>query len=351
MIVIAANKYIFDIRLIGILKNYSIYYIMSGIFVLYILFYQKERAFFLIFRISMGAIILIGLVMYVYELYNLNFTFTFSDRMISVLGNPNYLAYFSLIYIFVLMGEIYYSGKVPMSRISELILAHLGLLLSFSYSAFLTYFLTTFLILFSIKTRWIYKSLVLRKVLINCIIVLCLVSIVIYKTKFFGLEIFSRLLEEKISTLTNVGFVNLSFVKFRISSFSSCFRIVFNSLQGLLFGSAEYGRYIEKDSGFINLIYNFGLPIFFGWTVYFLSPVLVSFASRHQFKMKKDFNSCMSLILGIFLFSSYFSFFMLQYVIEKFPTSFFIGIICSYVFINSLRYRKFLTSKPNSCYD
>lgn len=334
MIAIALVKYNMDCRLIGILKNYLVYYPSSVVLVFLIHHYKKERYFFNIFRLLMFLILWLGLLLYFAASEDM--LFTYSGRMISSLSNPNYLGYLSLLYILVLFGFIYYRSKPSFLITVELIVAHIGLFLSLSYAAILCY-VVIMLIMFII---WILRVMTNNRRLIELIIwgtaCFAIGSLTIFLTRFFKSDVFSVAFEEKINPLSKGKIMELHSVQVRTEMFSTYTGELFSSLKSFLFGTFRSKEYIESDSAFLNLAYNFGIPVFIAWLVYFIVPVCFAAISFKKVKANEDFNAAMTFILSIFIASSLLTHFWLQYLPEKFPTCLFIGFTLSYILVNSL---------------
>lgn len=343
MCAIAIIKYDIDSRSLGILKNYLVYYPASGVLALLVNHYKKEKYFFNIFRLSIFLVLLLGLLFYfIDKIDKMGFTFTFSGRMISLLGNPNYLGYFSMLYIFVLFGFIYFQSRISFLITFELIIAHLGLFLSFSYTSILCYsvaLVTMFII-------WYLELMAKNKLLIKLIIMgifnSAIGSLAVFLTKYFRGGIFSVAFEEKIVPLYkgNITITELPFVQSRISAFYRCPAEIFSSLESFLFGILHIDKYIETDSAFLNLAYNFGIPVFIAWLVYFITPIFFTAVSFKKIRTSEEFNASMTFMLSIFITSSVLTHFWFQYLPEKFPTCFFIGFVLSYILINALQLKR-----------
>ncbi len=343
MFAIAIIKFDINSRLLGILKNYMIYYPASGVLALLVNRYNTEKYFFNIFRLVMFLVLSLGILLYF--IISEDMLFTYSGRMISTLGNPNYLGYLSLLYIFVLFGFMYHESKISYLTACELIVAHLGLFLSLSFAAIVCY-CGGLIALFMI---WILKVMAKNKLLIKLvvygIISSAIASVAVFLMKYFKGGLFSASFNTKIAPLLNKSnFLTsldkgsfLTFIQPRISSFSTCIPELFASLKPALLGTLNKDGYVETDSAFLNLAYNFGIPVFIAWLIYFITPVLFTVSSFKKIRTSEEFNASMTFMLSIFITSSVVTHFWVQYLPEKFPTCFFIGFALSYILINAVQ--------------
>jgi len=335
MCAIAIIKYDIDLRLLGILKNYLVYYPASGVLALLVNHYKKEKYFFNIFRLSMFLVLLLGLLFYF--IAKTDFTFTFSGRMISLLGNPNYLSYLSMLYIFVLFGFIYFQSRISFLITFELIIAHLGLFLSFSYTSIPCYSVALIIMFIIWYLELMPKNKLLIKIIIMAIFNSAIGSLAVFLTKYFRGGIFSVAFEQKVEPLSKVNITELPFVQSRISTFHMSIAEIFSSLESFLFGTFHAKEYIENPSAFLNLAFNFGMPVLTAWLVYFIVPIFFVAASFKKIRTSEDFNAGMTFMLSILITCSLLIYFWVQYLPEKFPTCFFIGFVLSYILINALQ--------------
>jgi hypothetical protein len=133
--------------------------------------------------------------------------------------------------------------------------------------------------------------------------------------------------------------MRLQSVHVRIGAFSSRTAELFSSLKSFLFGAFREKQYVETDGAFLNLAYNFGVPIFAAWLVYFILPVFLAAASFKKMRTSEDSNAAMTFMLAILIASSLLTHFWIQYLPEKFPACLFIGFVLSYILVNALQMR------------
>jgi hypothetical protein len=285
----------------------------------------------------MFVVLLLGLLFYFIATRDM--VFTYSGRMISSLGNPNYLGYLSLLYIFVLFGVIYSQPDISFRITAELIVAHLGLFLSLSYAAILCY-AVTLVVMFVI---WNLKLMIKNRLLIKLVVMGIFGSVIgssaVFAMRFFRNGIFSVAFKEKVSPLSSGSIMSLQSVQVRIGAFSLHTAELFSSLKSFLFGAFREKQYVETDGAFLNLAYNFGVPVFVAWLVYFILPVFLAVASFKKIRTSEDPKAAMTFMLSILIASSLLTHFWIQYLPEKFPACLFIGFALSYILINTLQMR------------
>lgn len=338
MIAIALVKYDIDSRLVGILKNYLVYYSWPVVLALVTHHYKGERYFFDVFRLSMFVVLLLGLLLHFVAREDM--VFTYSGRMISSLGNPNCLGYLSLLYILVLFGFMYHQSENSRVISTELIIAHIGLFLSLSYAALLCYGV----ILLIMFTIWNMKVVAENRRLIELIIRAaggCVIGCsAVFLTQFYNRGVLGVAFEEKIRPLVSGNVMNLDSFRVRATTFCMYTAELFSSFKSFLFGTFRTEGYVETDSAFLNLAYNFGIPVFIAWLAFFIIPVCFTVVSLKKIKVSQDFNAAMTFMLSIFIVSSVAVHFWIQYLPEKFPTCLFIGFTLSYILTNGLHLKQ-----------
>jgi hypothetical protein len=149
--------------------------------------------------------------------------------------------------------------------------------------------------------------------------------------------VFDIAYQEKLKPLLDSDIMRSPSFQMRNNTFRTFAVEIFSSLKFFLIGSFQTTKYVETDSAFLNLAYNFGTPVFLAWLIYFIVPVFFVAVSFNEIRKRKDFNTCMTFMLSIFLVSSMCTHFWIQYLPEKFPACLFIGFALSYILINALQ--------------
>ncbi len=336
---IAAFKYELDGVTLGILKNYTLYYLAGGGMAILAKKFRMEAAMFTGFRVFMALALLFGLWVYVFV--ERDYVYSLQGRLISVLGNPNYVGYLSALYLVVLQGDVYSRRRVTKATFLELILAFLGLILSVSLSAILFYLLWLLTMTLLMACRCLPRQRTLLRLLVTQQLAFVLVPI----AALFYLRADGGILAmtfDKVSQIGRGGAGVLSLMAVRIEHYRLFFEEMSAAPMAFLLGTLRNRAFISTDGAMINIGLNFGIPLLSVWFAYFLLPVVLVIQTSRRLGADREWMSRMVLVLAVFLFWSAVAHFWLQYLPERYPTSLIIGWIMSFVALHvlDLRHRK-----------
>ncbi|MFA7115331.1 MAG: hypothetical protein WC214_07745 [Candidatus Omnitrophota bacterium] len=334
------GKFIFDYSMIAVLKNH-LYYVFGSFFCWFIIVSNKQDVFFKFFRFFMPINIIAGIIFYfLFRNIHVTYRFFLEGRMIGFMANPNYLSFFSGLYIFTVLYAIIKDKRFYKYRFIELFLGVIGLATSFSYSAIFSFFIA--LIIFSgliisnfLKFHKIFKM----KIIFTNIVIFIFLTICISPLRLFDNIVFSKVLAYKsIDKIVKVLFLKEETTYSGIKNREETFSKHLSSYQKPNVAINTKKKYIETDSYFLNLYCNFGIFILLGWMVWLFYPIII-FCTKRKTNIKRIKADKGYIIFVIFLIPILTVYSCLQYTLEKFPVNFYVGFILGFVLITCLKAR------------
>ncbi len=347
-IMVSVNKIDITEAHMGIFKNYAFYYSWSALLVVMAKFYRVEIKLFNYFRIFFSISTLIGLA-----LYFISSMYTSMGRMVGTLGNPNAFGYVCVLYLSILHGLLYYQKRLTKLQKIEMGLIFIGMILSVSITALVTYFVFLLLLFFLISIDVFppcraLMRLISLEILVIVGVTTSIVSIAYVLDDFFSTSEnpfmkLSALVSNPMDDNTSTS------VTARIFSYQLIFDEILKSYKSFFFGSLQTSTYFEWDSSLVNIAYNYGIISLVLWLTFFFSPILCIFVFRKILRRNLTQATCLSFVLAIFLLTSILVNFTLQYSSEKYPTSFFVGWIMAFMIVHicSLSTKKLTPSLSN----
>lgn len=320
MMMIASMTYRMDPTGVGVLKNYIFYYAAAGLTVLVAQMYDMELMLYRCFFKCSAWVVIIGLFCYFAQAVT-GLSFTHSGRMISTLGNPNFVGFVMALFIVMTMGQVYFQGRWTRDDKIKLLLGGTGLLLSMSFAAILLVALWVVLMFFMTLRAKDSRSRFFR---FNLIWFMVGGLGAFFSVAVVGLQSQSMLFEKIQAIFSSSGADSLGFVGPRLKSMFDAFYAVSSSWQGFFTGHEDMG-YIETDGAFLNLALNFGAVVLAAWIGLFMLAIGKGVLLMRRSLDSLDFIGFQVRVLTPFLMLSVAIHFWIQYIPEKFPTCLFIG--------------------------
>lgn len=311
----------------GIVRNLSVYYVLSAGIALLAWWRGYTLMLFRVFRLLMALSVLLGLAFYAFAdniLY-----FTIHGRMIGTLANPNFLGFLCVLWLVLIHAEAAHAGRLGGGRFLEMTIAVLGLVGSASLAALLTLVVWVALVLALRWTGVLPSSRGLRHAFVSgsTIFVFAAIVGVAFLVTSDALQLIGRfgLVAAGQSETSSVRLIDL------LRTFAGL-----AGLKGMLIGQTVSSQYIQFDGTHQTFLYNFGLPFFLLWLAFLCTPLIVAVRSWRRWADEAGDADWIALLLVPFLAVSIAVEFWIQYVADRYPTSIIFGIVMYFLVLHAL---------------
>jgi hypothetical protein len=313
-------------QLVGIVKNYLLYYVLGGLIAVLARRYQLRERLEMTFIFMSSFSVLLGLYFYIWKADDIN-NYAFSGRMVAALANPNYLGYVCL--LSAVLVQVRYLRRPSPYVLLPLGLAGIGLVTSGAFASALMYVLWLILSVFAIWGVALYAPVsrsvigLLKILTFQAVAILLggLIVIAMARTNPHMPRVFIDSWN-KVASYTSNEAEGLNTVKTRTGDMEGLFERQNRSLATLMMGGEDVQKYKESDISIVNLMWNWGVVIAAGWVFYFLAaPIVVWRKSLNAPPSVKTELRLLSLFGGLFVMIHL----PLQYLPEKYPVCLFIA--------------------------